>query len=256
MRQNITESLNKKLFLDEYTTEFVDKWDELIDWKGRYESEGGFFPRILKRFGTKKVLDIACGTGFHTVTLSKDGFDVAGADGSANMLDKAAENAKRFNVKGVRLVEADWLELTKAFSTEKFDAIICLGNAFTHLFAEEDRVKALGEIYKLLNDGGIAIIDQRNYDKILDKGFHSKHQIYYVGETVAVSPEDISDQAVKFRYEYTDGSVHRLTLCPIRQEYVTNLLKNAGFNQVERYGDFEAKYDFYEPDFVIQVAQK
>ena len=30
----------------------------------------------------------------------------------------------------------------------------------------------------------------------------------------------------------------------------------AGFQNVERYGDFQANYDFYDPDFIIQVAKK
>jgi hypothetical protein len=37
---------------------------------------------------------------------------------------------------------------------------------------------------------------------------------------------------------------------------MTSLLKQTGFSAVERYGDFAADYDFYEPDFVVQVAQK
>ena len=172
------------------------------------------------------------------------------------MLAKAMENAERFGLNNVRFVEAEWTCLSQAFLGEKFDAIICLGNAFTHLFEEEQRVKALKEVFNLLKDDGIAIIDQRNYDMILDKGFRSKHQHYYLGETVNISAPDISDEAVKIRYEYGDGSVYWLTFSPIRQEYLTSLLGQAGFRQVERYGDFQAKYDIYEPDFIVQVAKK
>ena len=246
----------KDLYKEQYSPEFAGRWDELINWQRRAETENNFFQKILREHGAEKVLDIACGTGFHTVTLNADGFDVTGADGAPNMLAKAKENAARFGLKNVRLVEAEWTTLTKSFPGEKFDAIICLGNAFTHLFEESDRIKALNEIYQLLNDDGIAVIDQRNYDAILDNGFHSKHQSYYLGETVNVRPEELSDEAVKLRYEYADGEVHFLTLCPIRQGYVTDLLESVGFNQVDRYGDFQAEYDFYGPDFVIQVAKK
>ena len=130
------------------------------------------------------------------------------------------------------------------------------GQRLTHLFDEADRVKALNEIYRLLNRDGVAIIDQRNYDAILDNGFSSKHQSYYMGETVTVRPEELTEDILKMRYEYDDGAVHFLSLCPIRQEYVTGLLLDAGFSSVERYGDFEADYEFYDPDFVIQVARK
>lgn len=256
MQSNNNPQLANGRFRKEYTVDFVEKWDELIDWERRHEAEGGFFQQKLKEYGAKTVLDIACGTGFHTITLNMAGFEVTGADGSSNMLTKAQENAERLGQVEIPFVEAEWTELSRSFPREKFDAIVCLGNAFTHLFDESDRRKALREVHGLLNDGGVAIIDQRNYDMILDKGFKSKHQSYYLGESVQVRPETVTDEAVKFLYEYEDGSVHHLTLCPIRQLYLTALLEDTGFSTVERYGDFEDNYDFYDPDFIIQVARK
>ena len=256
MRQNDEIIVPKDLYKEQYSTEFVGRWDELIDWQRRADAENNFFQNILKEHGAETVLDIACGTGFHVVTLAADGFEVTGADGAPNMLVQARENAERFGMDDVRLVEAEWTRLTDAFAGERFDAVICLGNAFTHLFEESDRVRALNQVYSLLNEDGIAIIDQRNYDAILDNGFHSKHQSYYMGEMVEVNPEELTEEILKMRYEYADGDVHFLTLCPIRQNYVTALLKDAGFSSVERYGDFVPGYDFYEPDFVIQVAKK
>ena len=117
-------------------------------------------------------------------------------------------------------------------------------------------MQTLSEVYQLLSKDGIAIIDQRNYDAILDNGFSSKHQSYYMGENVEVRPEELNENLLKMRYQYEDGEVHFLTLCPIRQDYVTSLLLDAGFSNVDRYGDFVEDYDFYEPDFVIQVARK
>lgn len=256
VRNKLATKIRADQYQEEYSPEFVSKWDELIDWEKRYEAEGGFFKKVLEEHGARTVLDIACGTGFHTVTLALDGFDVVGADGSATMLAKAKENAQRCGLDQTKFVEAEWTNLTAAFPKNSFDAIVCLGNAFTHLFEENDRIKALAEIFAVLKDDGVAIIDQRNYDSILDQGFNSKHRYYYTGSTVEVEPEYVTDQAVKFLYKYDDGSVHHLTLCPIRQEYVTSLLRQAGFKSVQRYGDFEAKYDFYEPDFIVQVARK
>ena len=256
MRQNDEISVPKDLYKEQYSTEFVGRWDELIDWQRRAEAENNFFQNILKEHDAETVLDIACGTGFHVVTLAANGFDVTGADGAPNMLAQARENAARFGMTDVRLVEAEWTRLTDAFAGERFDAVICLGNAFTHLFEESDRRQTLDQVYRLVNEDGIAIIDQRNYDAILDNGYHSKHQSYYLGEMVEVRPEELTEEMLKMRYEYADGEVHFLTICPIRQDYVTGLLQNAGFSSVKRYGDFAADYDFYEPDFVIQVAKK
>ena len=47
----------------------------------------------------------------------------------------------------LRVVEAEWTKLGESFTDERFDAVICLGNAFTHLFDEADRLKSLNEIY-------------------------------------------------------------------------------------------------------------
>lgn len=246
----------KGLYKEQYSPEFAGRWDELIDWQRRAEAENNFFQDILRQHGAETVLDIACGTGFHAVTLKADGFDVTAADGAPNMLVQARENAERWGIDDLRIVEAEWTRLGESFPHEGFDAIICLGNAFTHLFDESDRIRSLNEVYRLLNDGGIAIIDQRNYDAILDNGFSSKHQSYYLGDTVDVKPEELTEDILKMRYEYSDGEVHFLTICPIRQDYITDLLLSAGFQSVERYGDFEAGYDRYDPDFVIQVALK
>ena len=246
----------RDLYKQQYSPEFAGRWDELIDWEGRATAENNFFHDILKAHGVEKVLDIACGTGFHAVTLKAAGFDVTAADGAPNMLVQTRQNAQRFGIGDLRIVEAEWTRLGESFPGEQFDAVICLGNAFTHLFHEGDRMRALSEVYRLLTSGGIAIIDQRNYDAILDKGFSSKHQSYYLGESVDVRPEELSEELLTMRYEYTDGEVHFLTICPIRQDYVTSLLLGAGFRSVKRYGDFVEGYDFYEPDFVIQVASK
>ena len=246
----------KGLYKEQYSLEFVGRWDELIDWQRRAEAENNFFQDILREQGANTVLDIACGTGFHAITLKADGFDVTAADGAPNMLAQARKNAERLGIDDLRLVEAEWTRLGESFSNERFDAVICLGNAFTHLFDESDRIRSLNEVYRLLKNDGIAIIDQRNYDAILDNGFSSKHQSYYLGETVHVKPEELTEDVLKMRYEYSDGEVHFLTVCPIRQDYLTRLLLGAGFRSVERYGDFKAGYDLYDPDFVIQIARK
>src|SRR6056297_2248296 len=92
---------------EEYVPGFVDKWDELIDWESRAKSEGDTIINILKERGVKKVLDVATGTGFNSVRLLQAGFDVVSADGSAEMLVKAFDNARDHGYL-MRTVQADW----------------------------------------------------------------------------------------------------------------------------------------------------
>ena len=128
-------------YTEEYVPSFVEKWDSLIDWQKREESEGNFFVDLLRKRGVKSVLDVATGTGFHSVRLLAAGFETVSADGSAEMLSKAFANGMK-DGHIMRVVQADWRWLNRDVHGE-YDAIVCLGNSFTHLFAERDRRKAL-----------------------------------------------------------------------------------------------------------------
>lgn len=238
----------------EYVEQFVDKWDELIDWEARAESESGFFIRMLKAYGKERILDVAAGTGFHSVQLLRAGFEVTSADGNVQMLSKAVENARE---RGLMLntVHADWRWLNRTIQG-KYDAIICLGNSFTHLFDEMDRRRALAEFYAALRHDGILILDHRNYDAILDVGFNSKHKFYYCGDQVVAEPEYVDDSLARFHYSFPDKSEFHLNMFPLRKNYVRSLMIEAGFQRLHTYGDFQETYGDHDPDFFVHVAEK
>ncbi|MFB4205345.1 Glycine/sarcosine N-methyltransferase [wastewater metagenome] len=241
-------------YQQEYIEGFVDKWDELIDWDSRAESEGDFFIDLLRERGVKSVLDVATGTGFHSVRLLEAGFEVVSCDGSPEMLAKAFENGRqRGHI--LRTVQVDWRWLNRDIHCH-YDAVICLGNSFTHLFSEHDRRKALAEFYATLKHDGVLILDQRNYDAILDVGYSSKHTFYYCGDHVSVHPEHMDDGLARFKYEFNDGSVYHLNMFPLRKEYTRRLMHEVGFQHIDTYGDFQETYRETEPDFFVHVAEK
>ncbi len=241
-------------YKEEYIHQFVDKWDELIDWDARETSEGQFFINELKKRGARRVLDAAAGTGFHSVRLLRAGFEVVTADGSPEMLAKAFANGKERGFI-LRTVQADWRWMNRDVHG-KFDAVICLGNSFTHLHSEHDRRKTLAEFYALLNHDGVLILDQRNYDSMLDHGFSSKHTYYYCGDNVKAEPEYIDPGLARFRYEFPDKSVFHLNMFPLRKDYTTRLMREVGFQRIKTYGDFKETYQEQDPDFYIHVAEK
>lgn len=242
-------------YVAEYVTSFVEKWDELIDWKRRSETEGSFFIDQLKARGVRKVLDVATGTGFHSVRLLQEGFETVSADGSPEMLAKAFANGLSHGGHILRVVNADWRWLNRDVHGE-YDAIVCLGNSFTHLFSERDRRKALAEFYAMLKHDGVLIIDQRNYDAILDDGFSSKHMYYYCGEDVSAEPVHVDEGLARFRYTFPDGSIYYLNMYPLRKDYMRRLMREVGFQRIETYGDFQETYAKHDPDFFIHVAEK
>jgi glycine/sarcosine N-methyltransferase len=238
----------------EYAQSFVEKWDELIDWEKRAASESNFFIETLRAHGAKKILDVATGTGFHSVQLLQAGFEVTSVDGSSAMLAKAFENA---NKRGfiLRTIQADWRWLNRDVH-DLYDAVICLGNSFTHLHKENDRRKALAEYYATLRHDGILVLDQRNYDALLDMDIEPSHKYYYCGEEVTAEPEHVDNGLARFRYSFADGEVFHLNMYPLRKAYVQRLMKEVGFQKVTTYGDFQETYRDREPDFFIHVAEK
>jgi len=252
--KNPTEVRESDKYADEYVRGFVEKWDELIDWEQRARTEGDFFIKKLREHGAHRVLDVATGTGFHSIRLIEEGFDVVSVDGSPYMLSKAFDNGRhRGHV--LRTHQADWRWLNRDVSG-RFDAVICLGNSFTHLHSERDRRKALAEFYAALKHDGLLILDQRNYDSILDKGFSSKHKYYYCGDKVTAEPEHVDEGLARFCYSFPDGSQYHLNMFPLRQNYTRELLSDVGFQRIDTYGDFKETYHEDDPDFFVHVAQK
>jgi SAM-dependent methyltransferase len=241
---------------EQYTKDFVDYWDELINWEGRARGEGGFYQRLLTANGAETVADVACGTGFHSVSFTRSGFKVHASDGSKNMVAKTLENARQASVDLHDAQVIDWLNLSKEHGENAFDAVTCLGNSLTHVFDHEARRDVLEEFVKILKPGGIILLDHRNYDSMLQHGYTSKHKYYYTGKGVDARPAELNRRIARFEYTFPDGAIFHLNMYPLRAGYVHHLLEDAGFVNVEQYGDFQRPYDINDVDFIQQVAYK
>jgi SAM-dependent methyltransferase len=237
----------------EYVPGFAEKWDQLVGWGRRSRIEGEFFCQLLKEKKARRVLDVATGTGFHSIRMLQAGFDVTSLDGSPAMLTRAQNNAR---LRGVTInpVQADWRHVAEKVSGP-FDAIVCLGNSFTHLFSEDERRLVLKQWFDLLSPGGVLIADQRNYDAILDDKYINNH-IFYCGQEVCVEPDYVDSGLARFRYAFPDNTVYYLNMFPLRNGYFRRLLYEAGFDPVTTYGDFEVDYDPDMAEFFVHVADK
>ena len=114
--------------------------------------------KILKKNHAETVLDFACGTGSQIFWLARRGHKVVGVDISYGMLKIAKEIAGKEKIK-VKLMAGD-MRTTKI---GKFDAVLTIFNAVGHL-TKKGFEKAIRNIYRNLNEGGLYVFDIFNLD--------------------------------------------------------------------------------------------
>lgn len=248
-------SVASSTYRDEYNAELVGKWDVLADWNNRLTSEGSFFVDLLNRYGAKTVLDSAAGTGYHCWLLHSHGFATTASDGSAAMVRQCRKNLRARDV-DIPVFEADWRHLTESV-TGRFDAVLCLGNSFCHLFNEEDRRASLNSFHKILNPNGILVIDSRNYERIIRERFVEQHTNYCCRSSdVTITATASTPDTVRVRYQFPDGTSYNIVQAPVLQDELTNALRAAGFDTIEKYGDLSKTYNPNAVEFVVQLARK
>ncbi len=163
---------------------------------------------------------------------------------------KAQENAKKHNVI-LNLTEYDWREIEKHFPEKSFDAVLCLGNSLTQLFDKKDQLKAIKNFLNVLTDDGILIIDERNYQSILDRKekvlknkIRFPNKYVYCGEKVYSRAIKISDNEILFEIEdeRTKNKWH-ISVYPFKRGELLTLLKEAGFTKIEQYSDYKKGFN-------------
>ncbi len=96
-----------------------------------------------------KVLDVGCGTGEHTILLTRLGYDVLGIDFAPQAVEQARRNAEAKNV-DARFEVADAMNLGDEPS---YDTIV--DSALFHIFDDTDRPKYVASLHNACRPGGI-----------------------------------------------------------------------------------------------------
>ena len=137
-------------------------------WDRRLAREIPFLTGVFGERGVKTVLDVACGTGRHAVSLAQAGYRVTGIDISAEAVASARAHAHE-QAADVSFLEGSFLELSRA-APGPFDALYCVGNSLSSCKSEEETERALGEFRAVLRRGGVAVAQVLNYVGIAERG--------------------------------------------------------------------------------------
>jgi SAM-dependent methyltransferase len=253
---NKVDNNDAQLWNAEYEGRLTKRWLDFVDCPKRMKVEGPF---LLNLLGSKsaKILDAAMGTGCESVYLTKLRYNVTGNELRSNFRKVSREYAKREGV-NFRITGFDWRTLANDFNDEVFDLVLVTGNSFCSLQDAQDRLKAADNFRKVCAPGGALVIDQRNFDYILNNreeilagNFRYRAEVIYCGQKVRGRPVAIESDQVRFVYEDAiDNSVlGYLDMYPFIEGEIVNLFSRTGFKQVEIYSDLVPGYcqnaDFY-----------
>ena len=148
----------------------MNTWEEIFKKEGKvFEKPHEDMPKLvklLKKYKTKKILDLGCGPGRHLIYLAKKGFDVSGLDNSETALKMANLWLKKTKLKA-HVKNIDFYQ-PLPYANNFFDAVISHG-AIHHGTTKKVK-QIIAEITRVLKKHGMIFITvpQRHHKSSID----------------------------------------------------------------------------------------
>lgn len=105
------------------------------------------------------ICDIGGGPGRYSFDLLRKGYSVTLVDVSSELLEIARKERDKIKIR-LQIIQADGQDLHMLL-TESYHAILLMGPLY-HLLEKKQRLACLGEAFRLLKKGGIAIVAYLN----------------------------------------------------------------------------------------------
>jgi SAM-dependent methyltransferase len=165
-------------------------------WADRTGAEVDRALAMLGAQGGERVLDMACGTGRHSLELARRGHDVVGTDISPDLLAIAEADAEAESL-SASFVAADLRELD--FS-EEFDLVLNLNDgAIGYFETEEENHRTFEVIAAALRPGGGNLLQLPN---VLYAETHLPQKTWIAGDGMV----ELIDHRWEARTRYLEGS--------------------------------------------------
>jgi len=215
-----------------------------------YAEEAAFVDQCLKKHSdghTRRLLELACGTGTHAFELEKRGYQIVATDYSPDMLRRARQKASERSSR-VRFELQDMSNLD--VSEAPFDAAVCLFDAIGYVATNDALAKVFSGVYKHLRTGGLFVFEFwhaaamiRHYDPVRVRRWQTNDtEILRISETSL----ELAEQLSKIKYSiyelHNSGTYSSLIETQVNryfllQEMVTRV-SSTGFTPVKWFAGF------------------
>jgi len=227
-----------KQWYEELYENYAHKYDNECFVQGTV-GECDFIEQEIKQDKSLKIIDIGCGTGRHTIELTKRGYNVTGVDLSENQIKRAREKAQEAGVTiDFQIQDARNLPYDGEYDL----AIMLCEGGFSLMETDEMNFEILKNATKALKNKGKLIFTTLNG---LFPLFHSVNEFYESMQKEGQSQcKECSFDLMTFRDYNTavveDDSDNKRELQCNQRYYVpseiTWLLKTLGFKKIDIFG--------------------
>jgi SAM-dependent methyltransferase len=142
-----------------YGNQFAAIYDDIYRHKN-YRGECDLVARLSAKYAkdnVRRLVDLGCGTGSHSLDLASRGYDVTGIDVSPAMLTEAEKKLAVAKTAGkVWFIEGD---IATIKPDGDFDAALMLFTVLGYYIENQVLVKLLTHVRKMLRPGGLLIFD-------------------------------------------------------------------------------------------------
>lgn len=201
-----------------------------------------------------RILDAPCGWGRHTALFAEQGYDVVGCDLSHALLREMREAGPG----PIPRIAADirMLPLRDA----SFDAVL---NVFTSLglfLDDAEDLRALRGAFRLLRPGGRLLLESMHRDDVIAD--YAERDRWFLPDGTEVRVRRRFDPVAGISYEKLQWKrgekkgrkQHALRLRTAGE--IDGLLRAAGFDEIEYYGDWDGRPFSHRDSSLIAVASR
>ena len=234
-----------------------------------YANEAAFVHHCIQthKSDASKLLELACGTGKHSLRLEKYGYKIVATDYSPDMLAQARENAKKLN-SHVDFRQQDMRALD--VPEHPFDVIICLFDSLGYVATNENIFQVLTSVYRHLSVNGIFLFEfwhagamLRSYDPLRIRHFKipSGGEIERISETCVDYKEQVCRVSYTINELKIDGTYQTLHETQVNRFFLVQemdfFLHQAGFSPLKWFSGFQEKEEINEETWhIVAIARK
>lgn len=204
-----------------------------------------------------RLLDVPCGWGRHTRVLAGAGIEVFGADISVPLLGRAAADLREAE-HPVRLAAADLRALS--FRDGAFDGVVHVFTSLGLFDTDEDDLRALGEIRRVLRPGGRFLLETMHRDDVVCA--YAEHDDWTLPDGTEVrvrrrfdAVRGVSRERWQWRRGEDEGVKEHVLRLRTATE-VDRLLTRSGFGRVRYLGDWSGEPFARDSARLIAVAER